>query len=85
MDLKHLYILSEIISEKIDNGDLSNDVMDDMEVVINLSPTIYYGIDKEFYYMTHGNSYEGFVHSEDMVIATINGIKFKLLPKKNGE
>ena len=44
-------------------------------------PTVFYGIDKEFYYMTHNNSYEGFVHSE-MVNAKINGVKFNIVGER---
>ena len=80
MELRHIYTLSELIREKIDKEDLPKDVMDKMEITMKFSPITFYGIDKEFYYMTHNNSYDGFVHSE-VVNATINGIKFVLLPE----
>ena len=80
MELRHIYTLSELIREKIDKEDLPKDVMDKMEITMKFPPITFYGIDKEFYYMTHNNSYEGFVHSE-VVNATINGIKFVLLPE----
>lgn len=80
MELRHIYTLSELIREKIDKDDLPKDVMDKMEITMKFPPITFYGIDKEFYYMTHNNSYEGFVHSE-VVNATINGIKFVLLPE----
>jgi hypothetical protein len=35
--------------------------------------------------MTHNNSYEGFAHSEDLVTATVNGVKFNILPKVKKE
>ena len=56
-----------------------------MAVTMEFIPSTYYGIDKEFYYMTHNNSYEGFVHSPNLVTATVNGIKFNIMPKKKEE
>lgn len=85
MELRHLYKLSEIICEKIENGELPNEMKDDMQVTMEFIPSTYYGIDKEFYYMTHNNSYEGFVHSPNLVTATVNGIKFNIMPKKKEE
>lgn len=80
MELRHIYALSEILRDKIDKEDLPKDTMEKMEITLKFSPITFYGIDKEFYFMTHNNSYEGFVHSE-VVNATINGIKFVLLPE----
>ena len=68
-----MYKLSELIKENVDNGNLPKDILTDMEISLQFNPPTYYGIDKEFYYMTHNNSYEGFVHSE-MVNAKINGV-----------
>lgn len=81
MELRHLYILSEMINDKIEKKDLPKEIMEKMEINISFPPAIFYGIDKEFYYMTHNNSYEGFVHSE-IVNATINGVKFVIYPEK---
>ena len=80
MELRHIYTLSEMIREKIDKEELPKEVMDKMEIIMKFTPTTFFGIDKEFYYLTHDNSYDGFVHSE-VVNATINGIKFKILPE----
>lgn len=85
MDLKDIYTLSETIKGKIDKNELSDDTKDDMEIIIRVDGSTYYGIDKEFYYLTHNNSYEGFVHSEKLVKATVNGIKFNILPKDKTE
>ena len=85
MDLKHIYILSEVINKSINDGGLPKDFKDNAEICLTFDSTTYYGIDKEFYYMTHNNSYNGFVHSPDMVNATIDGIKFKILPQKKEE
>lgn len=80
-----MYKLSELIKENVDKGNLPKDILKDMEISLLFNPPTYYGIDKEFYYMTHNNSYEGFVHSEDLVTATVNGVKFNILPKKKEE
>lgn len=81
MELRHLYKLSELIKENIDKGNLPKEILTDMEISLQFNPPTYYGIDKEFYYMTHNNSYQGFVHSENLVTATVNGVKFNILPK----
>jgi len=81
MELRHLYMLSEMIKEKVDSEDLPEDILNKMEIKMVFNPTTFYGIDKEFYYITHNNSYDGFVHSE-MVNAKINGVRFNILPEK---
>ena len=86
MELRHLYKLSELIKENVDKENLPKEILTDMEISLRFNPPTYYGIDKEFYYMTHNNSYEGFVHSENLVTATVNSVKFKILSKvKKGE
>lgn len=85
MELRHLYKLSELIKENVDNGNLPKEIFTDMEISLQFNPQTYYGIDKEFYYMTHNKSYEGFVHSENLVTATVNSIKFNILPKVKQE
>ena len=86
MELRDLYKLSELIKENVDNGNLPQEIVKDMEISLQFNPSTYYGIDKEFYYMTHNNSYEGFVHSENLVTATVNSVKFNILSKvKKGE
>lgn len=81
MELRHLYTLSEIIREKINTEELPLDILDNMEIKMVFSPTTFYGIDKEFYYLTHNSSYNGFVHSE-VVNAKINGVKFNIHPER---
>ncbi len=85
MELRDLYKLSELIKENVDNGNLPQEIVKDMEISLQFNPSTYYGIDKEFYYMTHNNSYDGFVHSENLVTATVNSVKFNILPKKKEE
>lgn len=81
MELRHLYTLSEMINEKIEKDELPIDILDKMEIKMVFNPTTFYGIDKEFYYLTHNSSYNGFVHSE-VVNAKINGIRFNILPER---
>lgn len=83
MDLKDIYTLSEIIKNKIDKKELSDDTKYDMEITVQVEGSTYYGIDKEFYYLTHGNSYDGFIHSEKLVKATVNDVKFNIIPKES--
>ena len=81
MELRHLYMLSELIKDKIDKKELPDELSDNMEIILKYDPVTFYGIDKEFYYMTHNKSYEGFIHSEEEINAKVNGLNFKVLPK----
>jgi len=81
MELRHLYTLSEYIRQKVDLDELPKDMLEKMEIKLFFNPTTFYGIDKEFYYLTHNKTYNGFVHS-DVVNATINGVKFLILPEQ---
>ncbi len=85
MELRHLYKLSEIIMENVNNGNLPEDILSNMEISLRFNPQIYYGIDKEFYFMTHNNSYDGFIHSADLVTARVNGVKFNISQEKETE
>ena len=78
MELRHLYTLSELICDNIDKDNLPKEIKDNIEITMHFPPVTFYGIDKEFYFLTHNKSYEGFVHS-DVVNANINGIKFRIL------
>ena len=51
-----------------------------MTIVVNVSPTTAYGIDKEFYRLTHDNNDDGFVHSKD-IDASISNVKFSIREK----
>jgi hypothetical protein len=81
MELRHLYTLSETICEKIDSKELPKDILENMEIKVIVPSPTFYGIDKEFYYLTHNRDYGGFVHSE-VVNAKINGVKFNIIPEK---
>ena len=41
------------LEKNIDNLQYQNEMKDDMQVTMEFIPSTYYGIDKEFYYMTH--------------------------------
>ena len=84
MELRHLYTLSELIRKKVDADELPKDMLEKTEIKMVFDPVTFYGIDKEFYYMTHNNSYKGFVHSE-VVNAVVNGVKFLILPGEKEE
>ena len=83
MELRHLYMIANAINEEIRIKTIPKDAKADMEITVEVTPTTFYGIDKEFYYMTHNNSYEGFEHSKKLVTATIDGIKFNIMPKES--
>ena len=84
MSLRDIYTLSEIIHIKTKVGDLPNEILNNMEIKLEFDPATFYGIDKEFYYMTHKNSYEGFIHSQ-VVKANVNGVNFVIVPKEKND
>ncbi|MCD8207751.1 MAG: hypothetical protein LUD72_07430 [Bacteroidales bacterium] len=52
--------------------------LSDVEVNVKVSPSTHYGIDREFYRLTHNNSCDGFVHKDGAMSVTIDGVKFKI-------
>jgi hypothetical protein len=84
MGLKDIYELAEIIQKNIEKNNLPKELVDNMVIELSFSPTIYYGIDKEMYYLTHDNSYKVFEHSKDFITASVNNIKFKIEPTLDG-
>lgn len=80
MELRHIYKLSDIINESILEEKLPKDIRNDITIVVNVSPTTAYGIDKEFYRLTHDNNDDGFVHSKD-IDASISNVKFSIREK----
>lgn len=80
MELRHIYKIADIINEAILEEKLPKDVRNDFSIVVNVSPTTAYGIDKEFYRLTHNNSDDGFIHSKN-IDATISNIKFNIQEK----
>lgn len=73
-------MIADSINEKLSNG-LPKSVLKEMEVVVNVSPAIQYGIDKEFYRSTHDGETDGFKPSEDDVVALIDGVTFRITSK----
>ena len=80
MELRHIDKLADIINESILEEKLPKDVRNDITIVVNVSPTTAYGIDKEFYRLTHDNTDDGFVHSKD-IDASISNVKFSIREK----
>ena len=80
MELRHIYKLADIINESILEEKLPKDVRNDITIVVNVSPTTAYGIDKEFYRLTRDNNDDGFVHSKD-IDASISNVKFSIREK----
>lgn len=78
MDLNDVYNISNALIEKIEKGELKIKTLDNLTITISVAPHILYGIDKEFYRLTHDGETEGFVHKEE-VEANINGVKFKII------
>lgn len=81
MELRHLYLLADLLNEKIKDRTLPDDTKKDVEINIKVYRPTFMGIDKQLYYLTHNNSYEGFVHTENMIKAAIDGITFNIYPK----
>lgn len=82
MELRHLYFIADLFNEKIKDRTLPDDAKKDIEINIKVYPPTFMGIDKQLYYLTHNNSYEGFVHTENMIKAAIDGITFNIFPKE---
>ena len=80
MELRHIYKLADIINESILEEKLPKDVRNDITIVVNVSPTTAYGIDKEFYLLTHDNNDDVFVHSKD-IDDSISNVKFSIREK----
>lgn len=81
MELRHIYMISDFLNEKIKDKTFPFDTKKDLEICVTVSQPTFYGIDKQLYYMTHNNSYEGFEHTNTFITACIDGINFKILPK----
>lgn len=81
MELNDIYNISDALLEKIEKGELRKKTLDNLTITISVTPRILYGIDKEFYRITHDGETEGFKHQKE-VEATINGVKFKITPQE---
>ena len=80
MELNDLYVIATGINEKVENGELNKDKLNDIEIVVSVTPTILYGIDKEFYRLSNDDNTDGFEPSEE-VSATIDDVRFLIKSK----
>lgn len=81
MDLNKVYAITNGINEEIIKGNISKTDLNDIVINILLSPEILYGVDKEFYRLSHDGSVDGFEHTLE-VRAKLDGINFIFQPKK---
>ena len=80
MELNDVYKISDALIEKVEKGELPKKSLEEITIIIAVKPQILYGIDKEFYRITHDGDMEDFKH-KDVVEANINGVKFKIIEK----
>lgn len=74
VDLNNVYSIVNILNEAVVKGSIEKKVLKEITISVNVSPSILFGIDKEFYKISHDNSLDGFVHT-DKVCATIDNIR----------
>lgn len=75
MELKNVYTIANSINESIMKGELDKSVLNDLVMTVKVAPNILYGIDKEFYRISHNDTTEGFKHT-NKVVAKIDSINF---------
>ena len=75
MGVDEAYLLSNIINEKVNDGTLNKEVLENIVITVNVAPAILYGIDKEFYRISHEGTTEGFKHTSK-VAARIDNVRF---------
>ena len=78
MELNDIYKFANAINEGIMKGEIDKEILNDMSIKVKVAPNILYGIDKEFYRMSHDDSIEGFEHT-NKVVAKINAITFEIV------
>lgn len=76
MDLNKIYAVQEMISGMVADGILTKDDLEDIALHVSVTPSIHYGIDKEFYKLEHDGSARGFVPNEGNIYAKIEGVNF---------
>lgn len=81
MELKDIYSFADAIIEKVEKGEINQDVLKDIVVDIKVPPHILYGIDKEFYRITHNGNTIDFKHMEEINVKLYNLIQFKISKK----
>ena len=70
MNLDNIYAISNAINEQIIQGKIKKEQLEDMYIQVN--PDILYGIDKEFYRLSHDDSTEGFEHKSEVKVKLDN-------------
>ena len=68
MNLDNIYAISNAINEQIIQGNIKKEQLEDMYIHIQVNPDILYGIDKEFYRLSHDDSTEGFEHKSEIKV-----------------
>ena len=68
MNLDNIYAISNAINEQIIQGKIKKEQLEDMYIHIQVNPDILYGIDKEFYRLSHDDSTEGFEHKSEIKV-----------------
>lgn len=85
MELRHIYMMADMVNDKIKDKSFPTNAKKDIEIHVTVSQPTFYGIDKQLYFETHNNSYEGFEHTGTMINACIDGVNFKITPKTQSE
>ena len=82
MDLSSVYSVVNILNEGVVKGNIDRKILREITISVNVSRSILFGIDKEFYKISHENSLDGFVHT-DKVYATIDNVRIEFIKDKN--
>ena len=75
MNLDNIYAISNAINEQVIQGKIKKEQLEDMYIHIQVNPDILYGIDKEFYRLSHDDSTEGFEGRSEIDVK-LDGVKF---------
>lgn len=82
--LNEIYAISEIFNKAVEDGVLKKSMLKEITINLDVEPSILYGIDKELYYISHDETYDGFVHNEEVDIDLYH-VKFKIRSIKTKE
>ena len=81
MGLKDLYTISELLGASMTKGEFDEDFKESALITLTIDPVKYYGIDKEFYRLSHDDSTEGFEHKSEIKVK-IDNVNFIIDMKK---
>lgn len=82
--LNEVYAISDIFNKSVEDGVLKKNMLKNITISLEVEPSILHGIDKELYYISHDESYDGFVHNEEVDV-NIDNVKFKIRPIETKE